>query len=132
MSSEVFRGKGSVFALDEDTKEWVDRGSSGIVTMIQSTSNYEDVRIKWEKGEREEWWRLTSSKLKPKGPRAWVLKAWAITNNHQEILAIRFSLQDAAIHFANRYRNIFPMAIISDPANKLNVQQIGIFYKTKY
>ena len=37
--------------------------------------------------------RLTSSKLKPKGERALVLKAWATITNKQEILAIRFFIK---------------------------------------
>merc|ERR1712107_691439 len=45
------------------------------------------------------------------GERALVLKAWAMASNQQEILAIRFSHQEAAILFAKKYQNIFPMAI---------------------
>ena len=109
-----------MYALDEDTKQWADRGTSGTVIMFQNNSNREDVRIKWEKDIRSQnqqtqhleiWWRLTSSKLKPKGERALVLKAWATISNQQEILAIRFSHQDAAIQFAKKYQGIFPMSI---------------------
>ena len=46
--------------------------------------------------------------LKPKGERAWVLKAWDITNNRQEILAIRFSTVQTSQQFAFQYNTLFP------------------------
>lgn len=115
--------------MDEDTKQWADRGTSGTVIMFQNNGNREDVRIKWEKNINshnqqsqlvEIWWRLTSSKLKPKGERALVLKAWATISNQQEILAIRFSHQDAAIQFAKKYQGIFPMSI----SNQYQIENI--------
>ena len=72
----MFRAKASVYALDEHTKQWADRGTSGTVIMYQNNARPKDVRIKWEKNNRVLWWRLTSSKLKPKGERSLVLKAW--------------------------------------------------------
>ena len=42
-------GRGSVYALDEDTNKWANRGTSGTVTMFANNANLEDVRIKWEK-----------------------------------------------------------------------------------
>ena len=109
--TQVFRGRASIYALDEDTKQWADRGASGTIIMFQNNSKLDDVRIKWERNNQELWWRLTSSKLKPKGERALVLKAWHSSSNRQEILAIRFSDQNAAIQFAKKYHNIFPLAI---------------------
>eukprot|EP01084_Bolivina_argentea_P269524 458093_1 len=89
--TKLFRGKSSIYALDEISKEWVDRGISGQLIMFQNNQFRSDIRIKWCKNQREIWWRLMNGKLKPKGERAWVLKAWDTSNNKQEILAIRFS-----------------------------------------
>ena len=124
--TQVFRGRASVYALDENTKQWADRGASGIIIMFQNNQMRDDVRIKWQKLNMpgpEIWWRLTSSKLKPKGERALVLKAWAVQSNQQEILAIRFSDQQAAIQFAKKYHSIFPSAIQSSYAIENIFQQ---------
>jgi len=118
--TQVFRGRASVYALDEDTKQWAERGTSGTIIMYQSNTDRDDVRIKWEKSDTEVWWKLTSSKLKPKKERALVLKAWAVNTNQQEILAIRFSHQEAAITFAKKYHRIFPLAVSIDIDNIFN------------
>ena len=104
---EVYRARASIYALDED-KQWSDRGTSGTVVMFQSAQNPQEVRIRWEKSAQSIWWQLTSSQLKPKGERALVLKA--LYNNQQEILAVRFSDQNAAVDFAKTYYGIFPKA----------------------
>jgi len=105
---EVFRARASIYALNERTKQWSERGTSGVVVMFESAENVQDVRIRWEKVEEVIWWRLTSSKLKAKGERALVLKA--LFNAQQEILAVRFSDQESAMDFAKRYYSIFPNA----------------------
>merc|ERR1719410_2669520 len=88
--------------------------------MFQHSQNREDVRIKWEKNSHHIWWRLnyiTCSKLKPKGERALVLKAWATSSNQQEILAIRFRHQQVTIQFANIYHTLFPMTVSASSPN---------------
>ena len=67
-----------------------------------------DVRIKWTKNQKEVWWRLINGKLKPKGERAWVLKAWDTSSNRQEILAVRFSDVQLAQSFAQKFHAVFP------------------------
>ena len=106
--SELFRGKSSIYALDEVSKEWVDRGISGQLIMFQNNQFRSDIRIKWSKNQREIWWRLMNGKLKPKGERAWVLKAWDTSNNKQEILAIRFSDVQLSTQFSVKFHEIFP------------------------
>ena len=106
--SELFRGKSSIYALDEVSKEWVDRGISGQLIMFQNNQFRSDIRIKWSKNQREIWWRLMNGKLKPKGERAWVLKAWDTSNNKQEILAIRFSDVQLSTQFSIKFHEIFP------------------------
>ena len=110
---EVFRAKASIYALNENTKQWSDRGTSGTVVMFENGGNGEEVRIRWERGNQCIWWRLTSSKLKPKGERALVLKAFL--DAQQEILAVRFSDQKSAIDFAQKYYAIFPGAQVGAP-----------------
>ena len=110
---QIFYGHASIYALDEITKQWADRGLSGKISMFKDNKNVNDVRIKWEKNNNYLWWRLTSSKLKAKGERALVLKAWSTLNNQQEILAIRFQTQQSALHYASKYVNIFPMSLPS-------------------
>uniref|UniRef100_A0A7S0TC11 RanBD1 domain-containing protein n=1 Tax=Elphidium margaritaceum TaxID=933848 RepID=A0A7S0TC11_9EUKA len=118
---QIAKERASVYALDEDTKQWRERGTTGKIVMFQHDTEAEDVRIKWEPSSSnhdasaaENWWRLTSSKLKPKGERALVLKAWCMSENQQEILAIRFASQRAAIEFAKKYHLIFPYAVGSN------------------
>jgi len=106
--SELFGGKSSIYALDENSKEWVDRGISGHLVMVQNNQYRQDVRIKWSKNSKEVWWRLMNGKLKPKGERAWVLKAWDIASNKQEILAIRFSDVALSQQFMHKFHYIFP------------------------
>eukprot|EP01083_Nonionella_stella_P141773 437460_1 len=109
--TEIFRSKGSVYALEDTTKDWLPRGTSGTVIVLQNPAHHQDVRIKFEKNVETIWWRLTASHIKPKGERALVLKAWAVQLNHQEILAIRFSDEQSAIQFANKYHDIYPMEV---------------------
>ena len=106
--SELFRGKSSIYALDEVSKEWIDRGISGQLTMYQNNQFRSDIRIKWSKNQTEIWWRLMHGKLKPKGERAWVLKAWDTSKNKQEILAIRFSNIQLSQQFSVKFHQIFP------------------------
>ena len=110
---QIFFGRASIYALDEITKQWADRGLSGYISMFKDNENLNDVRIKWEKNNNYLWWRLTTSKLRTKGERALVLKAWSTINNQQEILAIRFSTQSSALIFATKYHAIFPMSLPS-------------------
>jgi len=121
--TQVFRGKASVFALDEHTKQWDERGTSGVVTMLEAQSSYMNsapqIRLKWERptdlNSQPRWWQLSASKLKPKGERAIVLKALALSHSpkQQEILAVRFSLQSAAVQFADHYYTVFPATATS-------------------
>eukprot|EP01083_Nonionella_stella_P146470 460735_1 len=121
--TELFRGKSSVYALDEVSKEWVDRGISGQLTMFQKNGYTSDIRIKWTKNQTDRWWRLMNGKLKPKGERAWVLKAHDASDNKQEILAIRFSDVQLSQQFAAKFHQIFPpqQAMPSSPMN-VNMQ----------
>ena len=70
-----FQAKASIYALDEHTKQWKDRGTSGTMQMYRNTHYDGNIQVKWYKGNKEIWWRLMAGKLKPKGERAWVLKA---------------------------------------------------------
>eukprot|EP01084_Bolivina_argentea_P182857 315610_1 len=106
--SELFHAKASIYALDDVTKQWTDRGTSGIITMFLHTQFQSDIRIKWTKNSRELWWKLMGGRLKPKGERAWVLKAWETSTNQQEILAVRFSDQKSSQIFAKKYNKLFP------------------------
>eukprot|EP00485_Elphidium_margaritaceum_P004231 CAMPEP_0202693288 /NCGR_PEP_ID=MMETSP1385-20130828/7442_1 /ASSEMBLY_ACC=CAM_ASM_000861 /TAXON_ID=933848 /ORGANISM="Elphidium margaritaceum" /LENGTH=1095 /DNA_ID=CAMNT_0049348947 /DNA_START=39 /DNA_END=3326 /DNA_ORIENTATION=- len=106
--SELFRGKCSIYALDEHSKEWRDCGIGGQLVMLQNNQFRSDIRVKWSKNTREILWRLMAGKLKPKGERAWVLKAWDTSRNKQEILAIRFSDQSLSQQFAVKFHQIFP------------------------
>lgn len=97
----------------------MDRGISGQLTMYQNNQYRQDVRIKWTKNTKEIWWRLMNGKLKPKGERAWVLKAWDIKSNKQEILAIRFSDVNLSQQFMHKFHVIFPQQSTS-PQNQSN------------
>ncbi len=73
---EVFRGKASAYVYDDQTTNWIDRGVGGILIMYhdeQNTKNY--VTIKWSKKTQEFWWTISAFKMKPKGERAWIMKA---------------------------------------------------------
>lgn len=106
--SELLRAKASVFALNEETKQWVDRGSSGQLWLSQNEQHPLDVRMKWWAPSRgESWWRLMSGQLKAKGERAWVLKALDLGTKSEEIVAIRFSDIPSAHNFALRFHLIF-------------------------
>eukprot|EP01084_Bolivina_argentea_P060781 111059_1 len=102
---EIFHGRASVYALDQHTKQWADRGTSGSIIMYNH-QNTQDVGIIWQKNEIKIWWKLTGSKLKPKDERALILKALVTVTNQQEILAIRFSNQESATQSAKQYHYI--------------------------
>jgi len=107
--SELLRSKASIYALEPSTKKWIDRGSSGQLVMYQNTQFLQDVRIKWFKpNKQDQWWRLMNCALKPKGDRAWVLKAWNMGVNNEEIIAIRFGDQDSSQKFYTNYNILFP------------------------
>jgi len=108
---ELFRGKSSIYALDEVSKKWVDRGISGQVIMFQNQQFRTDIRIKWSKNQRYPiWWRLMNGKPKPKGEhwdtQTWVLKAWDTQTNKQEILAIRFSDVQLSQQFSVKFHKL--------------------------
>ncbi len=106
--SELLRAKASVFALNEETKQWVERGSSGQLWLSQNERHPLDVRMKWWAPSRgESWWRLMSGQLKAKGERAWVLKALDLGTKSEEIVAIRFCDIPSAHNFALRLQLIF-------------------------
>eukprot|EP01084_Bolivina_argentea_P283210 484988_1 len=106
--SELLHGKASIYALNEITKQWLDRGSGGSFIMYQNSSYPQDIRIKWSKNKKDLWWKLMNGTLKAKGERAWVLKAWDISNNKQEILAIRFPDVQLSQQFSIKFRQVFP------------------------
>eukprot|EP01084_Bolivina_argentea_P283209 484987_1 len=106
--SELLHGKASIYALNEITKQWLDRGSGGSFIMYQNSSYPQDIRIKWSKNKKDLWWKLMNGTLKAKGERAWVLKAWDTVKNSQEILAIRFSDIETSNRFASQYNIVFP------------------------
>eukprot|EP01084_Bolivina_argentea_P102516 183658_1 len=119
--SQIFNARTSVYALDETSKEWVDRGISGQLIMFQNNQFRSDIRIKWCKNQREIWWRLMNGKLKSKGERAWVLKAWDTSNNKQEILAIRFSDVQLSQQFSIKFHQVFPPQQPNQGMSPLNV-----------
>jgi len=125
--TELFRGKSSIYALDEMSKEWTERGITGQLIMFQNNQFRQDIRIKWMKSQREVWWRLMNGKLKPKGPRAWVLKAWDTSSNKQEILAIRFSDNTLSQQFSAKFSEVFPpqdeQPAVAPPPNPVQLQQ---------
>jgi len=117
--TQVFRSEASVYALDESIKQWNDRGTSGVVTMLKAQrgdGSAPHIRLKWELGSQPRLWQLSASKIEPKGERAIVLKALAISplSKHQEILAVRFPLQTVAVEFAKHYYSVFPATATSD------------------
>jgi len=129
IGERLFRGKASIYALDEVSKEWVDRGISGQLIMFQNQQFRTDIRIKWSNGEgrrdgnqRMIWWRLMNGKMKPKGERAWVLKAWDTQTNKQEILAIRFSDAQLSQQFSVKFHQIFPAQPPPQSATKILTQ----------
>eukprot|EP01084_Bolivina_argentea_P102514 183648_1 len=111
---EVFRGKSSAYVHDDLTKNWIDRGVGGMLIMYhdeQNAMNY--VTIKWSKKTQEFWWTISAlaSKMKPKGERAWIMKATSTQSNEKEILALRFATTELANTFIDKYREIFPSTI---------------------
>lgn len=105
--SEIFQSQASVYALDDVSKKWIDRGTTGLLTMYHSNTIYGDVRIKWQKRKRERWWKVLPAPLKSKGDRAWVLQSLASVHKKQEIIAIRFIDIASAQLFHNQYYEIF-------------------------
>merc|ERR1719203_1898093 len=101
-------GKSSIYALIKNevsqAHEWVIRGQSGQLVVLQNRKSPSDFLIKWNKKQQELSWRLIFSKLKPKGDRAWVLEALDIATNEQEVLAIRFS--DTTLVAYDRFKEI--------------------------
>jgi len=123
----VFSGKSSIYALDEVSKEWVDRGISGQLIMFQNQQFRTDIRIKWSsKNQRKIWWRLMNGKLEPKGERAWVVKAWDTQTNKQEILAIRFSDVQLSQQFSVKFHQIFPAQPPPVPKTGSGVNSLGV------
>jgi len=107
--TELIRAKASIYALEEATKTWIERGSSGQLWLYQNSADPVDLRVKWTKAARgESWWRLLNGVLKAKGERAWVLKARDLSTNDIEIVAIRFSDVPSAHNFSLQYQRVFP------------------------
>ena len=101
----------TVYFLNETNNMWEDKGTNGTILMFQNTET-SDVRLRWTKNTdntQEIWWRLVGSKLKPKNQRAVVLRACETKSNKQEIVALRFKTQDAAIAFTIKYGEIYPI-----------------------
>eukprot|EP01084_Bolivina_argentea_P278311 475375_1 len=116
--SEVFRGKASAYVLDDLTKQWNDRGTSGTVIMYDRSPHNKAINtniatIKWVKNTHEVWWALDGSKLKPKGERACVMKATLLKPNTKEILALRFKTSAVAKQFVSKYHEIFPNSVFN-------------------
>ena len=127
---EVFRAGASINELDADTKQWTPRGVGGTVVMLESARNREDIRIRWQKGPQTIWWTLSSSKLKAKGERALVFRAFQNEQQDNLILAVRFSDQSKAIDFATKYYGIFPQALLgATPIDQLFDPQCYIYLK---
>jgi len=107
--TEILCGKVSIYALNEITKEWKERGSSGQFRMLQNPAHKQDVRIHWSRPNKSDiWWRLLNGTLKPKRERAWVLKAWNDSLGLEEIIAMRFADVILAQYFADAYNGVYP------------------------
>eukprot|EP01083_Nonionella_stella_P191668 709250_1 len=116
--SELLQVKASVYKLDEISRGWMEYGIGGQLTMVQTGSDTNDTHIMYIRtGDTTIWWKLINGRIKPKGERAWVLKACHVNDNvnKQEILAIRFSDQQSAQLFANKFKQVFdpPEAMMS-------------------
>eukprot|EP01084_Bolivina_argentea_P102513 183645_1 len=109
---EVFRGKASVYVHDDLTENWVDFAFGGMLIMYHNEQNAKNyVTIKWSKQTQEFWWTISASKMKPKGERAWIIKATSTQSNEKETLALRFATTELANAFIDKYREIFPSTI---------------------
>eukprot|EP01083_Nonionella_stella_P065327 171059_1 len=69
-----------------------------------------------------------NGKLKPKGERAWVLKAHDTSDNKQEILAIRLSDVQLSQQFAAKFHQIFPPQQGMPSPMNVNVHAQGVGY----
>ena len=107
----------SIYTLNETDKIWQDTCKNGTMTMYQNSKDSSDIRLFWiKKGSTVDTngtmvWRLQGSKLKPKGERAAVIKAWEYSKSKQEIIAIRFKTAQSATTFATKYSNFYPNTV---------------------
>eukprot|EP01083_Nonionella_stella_P146064 458893_1 len=148
--SIAFQCKGNIYALENDT-DWVSRGQSGNITMLQNHSNTDEIRIKFEKIRKNKnplirdevlWWRVAASKIKPKGKHALVIKVWTMDFD-EEVLAIRFKNQQTAAQFESAYHkgvanskhclvvNGYTKQILNSKSVKPNIMNEIVFYYSK-
>ena len=108
--TQIFQGHSSIYSLNENDRRWTEEGQSGTLTLYQHNQNSQNIAMKWQKDTHlpDIWWRLPSSKLKPKGERALVFKAWTVSTNIQQILAVRFISIESKDLFGLKYAELFP------------------------
>ena len=116
---ELFSGKSSIYVLDKISKEWVERGSSGHLIMLQNNQSSNDIRLKWVTNHSEISWQLMSGELKSNNDTTCILKANNISNSEEEVLAIKFSNDQLTQQFTNDFYQIFPRSQQENSLNKL-------------
>ena len=107
----------SIYSLNENDGSWIQEGTNGQLTVYQNDQNHDDIRMKWYKTNQNQeiWWRFFTMhpNLKRKGERALVLRAWRISLNRAQILAIRFATVESKNEFEAAYTKAFPDVVIT-------------------
>ena len=117
---------GSIRVFEEATKKWNISAQEGSLGLYAG----EYIRIEWSKGNEQKCWGLLGGILRSKGQSGWILRAYGVTNRHQETIAIRFSTRASAKCFAQQYNNLFsPLQKVRKRRKrkhrKLNYAEIG-------
>eukprot|EP01084_Bolivina_argentea_P316159 547956_1 len=101
---DLFNAKASIYTLDNDTKKWNQICEGGFIRLYANNR-----MLQWTKSHFSSpsfSWFLIDSKIKPRGDKTWVTKVKSCENNINEIIAIKFSNTNDAIHFSKTYQKL--------------------------
>jgi len=109
---QVVNSQASVYALQGN--QWQERGQGGQLMLYYYANAPHDLLVRWWKSGQSLAYQLVHGKLKPKGERSWVLRAYNMSYNppREEIIALRFHLEEASQVFSNHYKQVSSHVII--------------------
>eukprot|EP01084_Bolivina_argentea_P228554 385994_1 len=116
MWKQVLSEFASIYSLDQVANEWIYRGASGSIILLQNAQFPMNACMKWQKNEQEINWRLVSTQLQLIDEQTFMLKASPASKDYNvteeiEILAVRFSSKQGVSLFGRKYFDIFPTAL---------------------
>jgi len=114
---QVVNSQASVYALQGN--QWQERGQGGQLMLYYYSNSPHDLLVRWWKAGQSLAFQLVHGKLKPKGERSWVLRAYNMSYNppREEIIALRFHFEEASEVFCNHYKQVSSHVILQKSKN---------------